>query len=68
MIKELSRDVEKVYVVSRSYGDETKYVPVAATLNKAVANALTKAFGGIVTEVPHFKAILTYEEDEDERY
>ena len=66
--EELIRDIEKVYVVSRSYGDETKYFPVAATLDKDVANALTKAFGGIVTEVPCFQVIVDYKEDEDERY
>ena len=62
------RDIEKVYVISRSYGDETKYFTVAATLDKDVANALTKAFGGIVTEVPCFQAMLTHKEDKNERY
>lgn len=62
------RDIEKVYVVSRSYGDDSRYFTVAATLDKAVANALTKAFGGIITEVPLFRAEAVYKEDENERH
>lgn len=66
--EELIKGVQEVYVISKSYGDDTKYFPVAATLNKDVANALMRAFGGIVTEVPRLEAIPTYKEDEDEQH
>lgn len=64
------KGVEEVYVISRSYGDDTKYFPVAATFDKDVANALMRAFGGIVTEVPHLETMhtATYKEEKNDRY
>lgn len=57
-----------VFVISRSYGDESKYFPVAVTGSKSTADALVRGFGGIVTEVPKFFTFkeLHDEGDEDE--
>lgn len=55
---------ETYFVVSRSYGDETKYFPVALCFHKREADSLCRIFGGIITEVPR----ITVEQFDDGIY